>query len=81
MDIYFQPPLNADLKFRTLNGGVWADFDLAPPPSSDTSESRGRLIYSSVRSNRNGSGRVGKGGPILSFDGLNGAIRLHTKTQ
>jgi hypothetical protein len=80
VDIYFQEPLNADLRFHTLNGGVWADFDVAPDPSS-VSGQNGHLIYSSARSNRNGSGRVGSGGPVLTLNSLNGAIRLHTKTQ
>jgi hypothetical protein len=79
VDVYFQEPLNADLKYHTLNGGVWADFDLTPLDFS--SSQNGRLIYSSARTNRNGSGRVGSGGPELNFSGLNGAIRLHTKTQ
>jgi hypothetical protein len=79
MDVYFKEPLNADLRFKTLNGGVYADFDVTPIPGvTQASEQRnGRFYY---RSNRNGSARVGKGGPALTFDGLNGAIRLHTKT-
>jgi hypothetical protein len=31
------------------------------------------------RSDRQTTGRVGKGGPELSFDTLNGNIRLHSK--
>ncbi len=79
MDVYFKEPLNADLRFKTLNGGVYADFDVTPIPGvTQASEQRnGRFYY---RSNRNGSARAGKGGPALTFDGLNGAIRLHTKT-
>ena len=78
MDVYFKEPLNADLHFKTLNGGVFADFDVAPLPSSQAAEQRDGKFY--YRSNRNGSARAGKGGPALTFDGLNGAIRLHTKT-
>jgi hypothetical protein len=78
VDIYFQKPLNASLKYHTLNGGVWADFDVQP---ETTSSGNGHLIYGPARSNRNGSARVGSGGPQLSFEGLNGAIRLHTKTE
>lgn len=79
IDVYFREPLNADLHFKTLNGGVYADFDVSPLPTvGQVSEQRnGRFYY---RSNRNGSARAGKGGPALTFDGLNGAIRLHTKT-
>lgn len=82
IDVYFQQPLNADLNFKTLNGGVWADFDLAPMVDSSVREQHGvKLIYSSARMNRNHSGRAGSGGPLLSFSGLNGPIRLHTKPQ
>ncbi len=79
MDVYFQPPLNADLNFHTLNGGVYADFDVAPLPTTVSSgdSQGGRYLY---RTNRSNSGRAGSGGPKLSFDGLNGAIRLHTKS-
>lgn len=78
MDVYFQQPLNAELHFKTLNGGVYADFDVAPlntPVSAAVSN--GRYLY---RSNRSNSGRAGSGGPKLTFNGLNRAIRLHTKT-
>ncbi len=79
MDVFFQPPLNADLHFHTLNGGVYADFDVAPLPTNVSSgdSQGGRYLY---RTNRSNEGRAGSGGPKLSFDGLNGAIRLHTKS-
>jgi DUF4097 and DUF4098 domain-containing protein YvlB len=79
MDVYFQSPLNADLHFKTLNGGVYSDFEVAPLTTQVGSGElqNGRYIY---RSNRSNSGRAGSGGPSLTFDGLNGAIRLHTKT-
>ena len=69
MDVYFHEPLNADLHFKTLNGGVYADFDVSSIPGTAL-----------VSERRNGSARAGKGGPALTFNGLNGAIRLHTKT-
>ncbi|HWC95519.1 MAG TPA: hypothetical protein VG456_02185 [Candidatus Sulfopaludibacter sp.] len=80
MDVYFKEPLNADLHFKTLNGGVFTDFDVSPLPSTPPAgQNRNGMFY--YRSdNRNGSARVGKGGPSLTFNGLNGAIRLHTKT-
>ena len=77
MDVYFKEPLNADLHFKTLNGGVFTDFDVAPLPIAGE-QRNGGFYYRS--DHRNGSARVGKGGPALTFDGLNGAIRLHTKT-
>jgi len=79
VDVYFQPGLNADLHFKKLNGGIYTDFEVTalPLPASSGSNENGRWIY---RSDRSMSGRAGKGGPELSFETLNGAIRLHSKT-
>ncbi|MEO8594973.1 MAG: hypothetical protein ABI759_16760 [Candidatus Solibacter sp.] len=80
VDIYFQRDLNAELKFKKLNGAIYTDFEVAAVPrKADAGENRdGKFVY------RSGGGRVagraGKGGPELSFDTLNGNIRLHTKT-
>jgi len=73
IDVYFQPPLNAQLKYHTLNGGVFADFDVA------LDQPNGNQLSGADRSE--GSGRAGSGGPTLSFDTLNGSIRLHTKPE
>ena len=79
MDVYFQPGLNADLSFQTLNGGVYSDFDIvsraAAPRAGESKD--GKFIYRSDRREMNG--RIGSGGPELSFYALNGAIRLHSK--
>ena len=74
IDVYFRPDLNADLHFKTFNGGVYSDFELAPPTAEST---EAKFVY---RSGRTGSGRIGKGGPMLTFDGFNGTIRLHSKS-
>jgi hypothetical protein len=77
--VYFQPGLNADLRFKKLNGGIYTDFEVTamPLPSSNGNSENGRWVY---RSDRSMSGRAGKGGPELSFETLNGSIRLHSKT-
>jgi hypothetical protein len=78
VDVYFRDGLNADLKFKKLNGGIYTDFEVTALPQMDGGESRnGKFVY---RSSRMMSGRTGKGGPELSFETLNGSIRLHTKT-
>jgi hypothetical protein len=79
VDVYFQPNLNAELKFHTLNGGVYSDFEVTaqPLPVSAAEKAEGRFVYRSDR--RTMSGRAGKGGPRLSFNSLNGAIRLRSK--
>ena len=77
VDVYFKPGLDADLRFKHLNGGIYTDFELTTLPEKGTSTtSGGRWIY---RSDRTIGGRAGKGGPELSFETLNGSIRLHTK--
>jgi hypothetical protein len=78
MDVYFQPGLDADLNFHTLNGGIFTDFDVTTRPSSITPENvNGKFIYRSDK--RQMEARTGKGGPLLTFNALNGAIRLHSK--
>jgi hypothetical protein len=79
MDVYFQPPLDADLNFHTLNGGVYADFDITTRPSklAGGQNSDGRFVYRS--DSRSMEARTGKGGPELTFNALNGPIRLHSK--
>jgi hypothetical protein len=76
LDLYFQPDFSADLLFKTFNGEVYSDFDVSPRavPAAESEREGGRFVY---RSNRGGSARVGRGGPELSFDTLNGNIRLH----
>jgi hypothetical protein len=66
IEVHFQPGLNADMRFRTLNGGVYADFDATMPAGS-------QMDRRSMRA------RVGSGGLPLSFDTLNGSIKLYTK--
>ena len=79
MDIYFQPVLDADLNFHTLNGGVYTDFDITTRPMKPASGDNvnGKFVFRSDR--RSMEARAGKGGPELTFNALNGAIRLHSK--
>ncbi|HLK69782.1 MAG TPA: hypothetical protein VKU19_40410 [Bryobacteraceae bacterium] len=80
IDVYFQPALNADLNFHTLNGGIYSDFDVTTRPTKPASGENvnGKFIYRSDR--RAMEGRAGSGGPELTFNALNGEIRLHSKT-
>jgi hypothetical protein len=88
VDVYFRNVLDADLKFKKLNGGIYTDFEVTALPrtvvgnssggnSSGGNSSGGKFVY---RSGGVMSGRTGKGGPELSFDTLNGNIRLHSRT-
>jgi gliding motility associated protien GldN len=63
----------ADLEFETMNGEIWTDFDVAPLPRRPVREEArndGRLT---IRSGRSGV-RIGAGGPLHSFETLNGDI-------
>ena len=79
LEVHFQPGLNADVNFHTLNGGIYTDFEVASRPTevSAGSDGKGRWIFRSDR--RRLSGRVGNGGPELTFDTLNGEILLYSK--
>jgi hypothetical protein len=79
LDVYFQPGLNADLSFHTLNGGIYTDFDVVtrPGPAGSAENVNGKFLYRVDRRNMNG--RTGSGGPELKFDTLNGSIRLRSK--
>ncbi len=76
IDAYFRPDLSADLLFKTFNGEIYSDFDVSPRaiPAAETEQRDGKFIY---RSRGPKAARAGRGGPELSFDSLNGNIRLH----
>jgi hypothetical protein len=74
--VTFQAGFAADLKMKTFNGGLFTDFDVEPSaqPASLSAERRnGRTVY---RSNAFTMVRAGGGGPELTFDTLNGNVRI-----
>ena len=65
----------SDLRFKTFNGEVYTDFDVLPVSTpAEAGVQAGKFVYRSRGAIR---GRVGNGGPELSFDTLNGTIRVH----
>ena len=75
VDVYFQDGLSADLRMKTMHGGLFTDFDAQPLPSVvPTSGERrnGRFVY---RGNEFTRVRVGRGGPEITFETLNGSVR------
>src|SRR5262245_13196951 len=75
VDVYFQDGLSADLRMKTMNGGLFTDFDAQPLPGvAPTSGERrnGRFVY---RANEFTRVRVGRGGPEITFETLNGSVR------
>ena len=66
--------LSADLRLKTMNGGLYTDFETTPLPTRATSERKdGRFVY---RADRYASVRVGNGGPELTFETLNGDVHI-----
>jgi hypothetical protein len=77
VDVYFRPGLNADVVYKTLNGGVFSDFDFTPQSSGGAAQgNNARFVY---RSGGSGSARIGAGGARLQFNTINGPVRLHSK--
>lgn len=76
IDVYFRQEFSADLLFKTFNGEIYSDFDVSPRPipAAMTEQRDGKFVY---RSRGPKAARAGHGGPELSFDTLNGNIRLH----
>ena len=75
----FPPGLSADLQYKTLHGGIYTDFDLnaTPAPVAGKAEQKnGHFVY---RNHGYSSGRAGAGGPLLSFETINGEIRILKK--
>ena len=66
----------ADLQLKTFNGGLFTDFDTtalpAEPERAERSD-RPRYVY---RQRGFTKVRVGAGGPVLTFDTLNGDVRI-----
>jgi hypothetical protein len=76
LDAFFPDDLAADLLFKTLNGQIYSDFDVSARsvPVAQSERRDGKFVY---HGNRISGGRAGRGGPELSFNTLNGSIRLH----
>jgi DUF4097 and DUF4098 domain-containing protein YvlB len=74
--VTFQNGFAAELKMKTFNGGLFSDFEVeaATQPVALATERRdGRTLY---RSNTFTVVRAGGGGPELTFDTLNGNVRV-----
>ena len=75
VDVSFVDGLSADFSMKTFNGGLFTDFDVQPLAGkvSAASERRdGKFVY---RANEFTRVRVGRGGPEISFETLNGNVR------
>jgi hypothetical protein len=74
--VTFPRSLSADLRLKTFHGELLTDFDTQPLPVErrvTRSTSQGRYVYQTGGSTRV---RIGRGGPELNFDTLNGDVRI-----
>jgi len=74
--VTFPRDLSADLHLKTFNGGLFTDFEtttLAPTPEPARRAGAPRYVY---RPRGFTNVRVGAGGPELTFDTLNGDVRI-----
>jgi DUF4097 and DUF4098 domain-containing protein YvlB len=74
VDVSFIDGLSADFAMKTFNGGLFTDFDVQPlagkaPAAPERRE--GKFVY---RANDFTRVRVGRGGPEMSFETLNGNV-------
>ena len=80
LDISFRAGLNADVKMKTMNGGLYTDFDVsAMPVAATAAENRnGKFVWSSRRMT---GVRIGRGGPELQFETLNGNVMIKNREK
>jgi hypothetical protein len=73
--------LDADLRMKTFNGGLYTDFEVqaVPPKAVPAVEKHGAM--SVYRTNGFTTVRVGNGGPELTLDTLNGDVRVVRRSR
>jgi hypothetical protein len=74
--VAFPSNLDADLQLKTMHGELLTDFDVEPLPmqaQATRSTAKGRYVYKAGGATRV---RVGRGGPELNFETLNGDVRI-----
>jgi hypothetical protein len=79
IEVGLPPDLSADLAFKTLNGKMLTEFDFRPLPAAAPSEEV-RDGMRVIRADGWSTVRVAAGGPRMSFETLNGTIRVR-RTQ
>jgi hypothetical protein len=76
IDASFPPNFAADLHLKTLNGQAYTDFEataLLPSTAESGTRRNGKFAYGF---NHTSSVRIGSGGPELTFETVNGDIRI-----
>ena len=76
LEASFPPNLSANVRVKTLNGGAYTDFEATealPTTAEAGKRENGRYRF---RADKNTRLRIGSGGPELSFQTVNGDIRI-----
>jgi DUF4097 and DUF4098 domain-containing protein YvlB len=75
IDATFPAALSADVTLKTRNGELLTDFDTQtlPLPAASTQRRNGMFVY---RSSGTARVRIGRGGPEISLETMNGDVRL-----
>jgi hypothetical protein len=76
ISVTFPRTLSADLSLKTFNGGLFTDFDTTPLPAEAERVERSDRPKYVYRQRGVTKVRVGAGGPLLTFDTLNGDVRV-----
>ena len=74
VDVSLRPGLAADAQVKTMNGEAWSDFPFTTLPAAEVvrSERGGKTVFRSQSAKL----RIAGGGPLLSFETLNGDILI-----
>lgn len=78
VDVTLRPGLSADLRMKTMNGGMYTDFEVTALPAEPTVGERknGKFVYKMQDAARV---RAGAGGPEFSLKTLNGNIFVRSR--
>jgi hypothetical protein len=80
LDVSFTPNLAADFQLKTFNGEIYSDYPVSylPAKAGIAQREKGHYVY---RSHSFQGVRVGKGGPEIIMDTLNGDIVIASKNK
>jgi len=80
LEISFPKNLSADFQLKTFNGEIYSDFPVnyLPVKAPVQAQKKGKFVY---KSNRFFGVRIGKGGPEIKLDTLNGDIFIAKENE
>lgn len=80
LDVSFVAGLNADARMKTMHGGMFTDFPVTALPVAAMQPERrdGKFVW---KSDRMTAVRIGRGGPELRFETLNGDVLIKSREK